>query len=112
MTRRLLWHVRLTVAGDPQDVLLTHAALLRLRAESPFMHSLRYDEARAEVSYWEEGADMLDAASLALRLWGEHRLSAALPDWKVVGLEVVERDTYQARESVSLAGTDAVPQRF
>ena len=34
---------------------------------------------------------MLDVASLALRLWNEHRESAGLPRWEVVGLEVVER---------------------
>jgi hypothetical protein len=34
---------------------------------------------------------MLDVASLALRLWTEHRESAGLPSWEVVGLEVVEK---------------------
>ena len=45
----------------------------------------------------EEGEEMIDAASLALRMWNEHRLTAALPPWRVVGLEVIDRDTYQAR---------------
>ena len=32
---------------------------------------------------------MLDVASLAMRLWNEHRHSANLPDWEIVGLEIV-----------------------
>ena len=40
---------------------------------------------------------MLDVASLAMRLWNEHRESAKLPDWEVVGLEVVEKDLRERR---------------
>lgn len=109
----LLWHVTVTVAGEPQDATAVYKALLRLRAERPFMHSLRYDERRAEICYWDEGEDMLDAASLALRMWSEHRLSAGLPDWKVVGLEVVERETFQRRLlAAPIVEADAVPRRF
>jgi hypothetical protein len=92
----------------------THAALSRLQAERPFLDSLRYDDHRAELSYWEEGATMVDAASLALRLWTEHRESAQLPPWRVVGLEVLERDVYQARQHAAgvLAAVDAAPRRF
>ena len=35
---------------------------------------------------------MLDVASLAMRLWNEHRESASLPRWEVVGLEIVEKE--------------------
>ena len=56
---------------------------------------------------------MVDAASLALRLWNEHRESAELPPWKVVGLEVIEQETYQSRHVVTpLARADAAPRRF
>ena len=56
---------------------------------------------------------MIDAASLALRMWNEHRVSADLPAWKVVGLEVIDRETYQARHlSSPLAYVDAAPRRF
>lgn len=107
----LLWHVTVTVGGPPQDFSETHAALLRLRTERPFVHSLRYDETRAEIMYWEEGDTMLDAASLALRMWSEHRDSAQLPDWTVLGLEVVERETFQLRgSSPPLAFSDVVPR--
>jgi len=108
-----LWHVTVTVCGDPHSVSTTHAALSRLQSERPFLDSLRYDERRAELSYWEEAATMVDAASLALRLWDEHRHSAGLPAWKVCGLEVLERDVYQSRQvAAPLGPVDAVPRRF
>jgi hypothetical protein len=55
----------------------------------------------------------VDAASLALRVWNEHRESADLPPWKVVGLEVIEQETYQSRHVVApLARADSAPRRF
>lgn len=108
-----LWHVTVTVAGEEQSLSSTHDGLRRLQRERPFIHSLRYDADRAEVSYWEEGEEMIDAASLALRMWNEHRVTADLPAWRVVGLEVIDRDTYQARHlSSPLAYVDADPRRF
>lgn len=109
-----LWHITVTVGGALNPLGDTHAALSRLRGERPFLDSLRYDERRAELSYWEEGASMLDAASLALRLWNEHRESAKLPPWDVIGLEVLERDVYQARQLAAgiLAAVDSAPRRF
>ncbi len=108
-----LWHVTVTVAGSPQPLTLVLGALRALQAERPFIHSLRYDEDRVELQYWEEGEEMVDAASLALRLWNEHRESAGLPVWEVVGLEVVERDTWHTRRvTTSLAQVDASPRRF
>ncbi len=107
-----LWHVTVTVAGRSQPLTFMHEALKRLQQERPFLHSVRYDEVRAELSYWEEGEDMIDAASLALRLWNEHRATAALPPWKVVGLEVLDRDTYRARHLSAPLALDAAPRRF
>jgi hypothetical protein len=108
-----LWHVTVTVGGDPHAAASTCAALSRLQNERPFMDSVRYDERKAELAYWEEGATMVDAASLALRLWDEHRESAGLPSWKVLGLEVLERDLYQARQIASpLSSVDAAPRHF
>jgi hypothetical protein len=108
-----LWHVTVTVSGDPQPLTATQDALRALHGERPFIHSIRYDEDRVELQYWEEGEEMVDAASLALRLWNEHRGSAGLPAWKVVGLEVVERETFQGRHQVTpLANSDAHPRRF
>ncbi len=108
-----LWHVTVTVGGDPHAAASTCAALSRLQVERPFFDSIRYDERKAELAYWEEGETMVDAASLALRLWDEHRESAGLPFWKVLGLEVLERDVYQARQTVSpLAGVESAPRHF
>ncbi|HNJ78379.1 MAG TPA: hypothetical protein PKX56_03405, partial [Marmoricola sp.] len=52
----------------------------------------------AEIQYWDEGNSMLDVASLALRLWNEYRSGAQLPKWEVVGLEVVSREVWLARD--------------
>lgn len=92
-----MWYVTVTVAGDPVDPVEVRAALERLSAERPFLMAGRYAADRAEVRYWEEAAYLEDAAALALRLWGEHRESAALPRWEVVGLEVLERDVFHLR---------------
>jgi hypothetical protein len=86
-----MWRVRLTVAGQPVPLGQIRAALERLVAERPFLMTARYARDRAEVGYWEEADYLEDAAALALRLWGEHRVTARLPRWQVVGLEVLER---------------------
>jgi hypothetical protein len=92
-----LWHVTVTVAGDAMEPLVVRNALRRLSDQRPFLHSLKYDGARAEIQYWEEAETLLDASSLALRVWNEHRDSAGLPRWEVVGLEVIERRVFQDR---------------
>ncbi len=92
-----LWHVTLTVSGDPVPGPLLRAALERLVEERPFMLAVRYAEDRAELRYWDEAEDVDDAAALALRIWGDHRASCGLPPWRVVGVEVIDRDTVHAR---------------
>jgi hypothetical protein len=84
------WHITLTVSGDPLEPALVRAALLRLSEERPFLDSMRFAPDAAELQFWDEGETMIDVASLALRLWDEHRESAGLPRWEVVGLEVIE----------------------
>ena len=112
-TQARLWHVTVTVAGDRHGLREVSAALTRLLRERPFINSVRYDSHRAEIRYWEESEDMGDAASLALRLWNEHRATAELPDWKVVGLEVIDQETYKSRGMATPVKTaDVVPQRF
>jgi hypothetical protein len=83
--------VAITLSGEPVEPMLVRAALLRLSEERPFLESMRFSGERAEIQFWDEGESMLDVASLALRLWSEHRDSAGLPRWEVVGLEVVEK---------------------
>jgi len=92
-----MWHVTLTVGGESVDADLIRDGLERLTHERPFLLSARYAPDRAEVRYWEEARDVDDAAAMALRLWGEHRLTAGLPSWRVTGLEVVDRATFQRR---------------
>jgi hypothetical protein len=85
------WHVRVTVAGDAVEPLLVRSALQRLSEERPFLESVSFTGSSAQLEFWDQGDSMLDVASLALRLWNEHRDSAGLPRWEVVGLEVVEK---------------------
>ena len=99
-----LWHVTLTLAGDPVEPMLVRAALSRLREERPFIDTLEFTGSSAELQYWDEGEAMLDVASLALRLWAEHRDSAGLPCWQIVGLEVVEKSIRENRTGGRTAG--------
>ena len=92
-----MWHVTLTVVGERQESSEVREALERLTHERPFLLSARYAADHAELQYWEEARDLEDAAALALRLWGEHRRTAGLPAWRVAGLEVVDRATFQRR---------------
>jgi hypothetical protein len=89
-----IWHVTLTLGGEPIERVFVRAALERLTQERPFLVSARYAPDRAELRYWEQADCLDDAAALALRLWGEHKASADLPPWRVVGLEVVDRETF------------------
>ena len=97
------WHVTLTLTGDATEQMVMRAALLRLTEERPFLDSVRFNRERVELQFWDQGETMLDVASLALRLWDEHRTSAVLPPRQVVGLEVVERHVYDERHSGSVS---------
>ena len=92
------WHVTVTVSGEPVEPLLMRSALLRFSEERPFLESMRFTGSGAEIKFWDEGESMVDVASLALRMWSEHRDSAGLPRWEVVGLEVVERSIHRNRD--------------
>jgi hypothetical protein len=102
------WHVTLTVAGFPVPEPEIRCGLERLSHEHPFLLTGRYGIDRAEVRYWEEAPDAASVAALALTLWVEHRVSCALPDWEVVGLEVVDRETFHRRGQVTLAPVSLV----
>jgi hypothetical protein len=92
-----LWHVTLSVAGPEAPLADVRRGLEQLAHDHPFLLTSRYANDRAEIRYWEEARDLQDAAAVALRLWGEHRASAKLPPWEIVGLEVLGRDTYHQR---------------
>jgi hypothetical protein len=96
-----LWHVTVTVAGPAVDREEVRVGLERLGLDHPFLMSGRYSAERAEVRYWEEAPDVHDALAMALRLWGEHRITAGLPKWSIVGLEVLDRETYRTRDNSS-----------
>ncbi len=97
-----LWHVTVVLAGEPVDVERLRGGLQQLHAEQPFLASTRYGHDRVEIAYWDEAEDVDDAAAMALRIWPEHRVSAGLPDWRVVGLEVLDRDTLRERSDRGL----------
>jgi orotidine-5'-phosphate decarboxylase len=92
-----LWHVTVTVAGPEESLEQVRNGLEAMSHDHPFLMAGRYATDRAEVRYWEEAEDVHHALALALRLWGEHRESSGLPQWTVVGLEVVDRDTHRRR---------------
>jgi len=105
---RSLWFVTVTLAGASVPARDIREALERLSHEHPFLLSGRYAADRAEIRYWEEAPDATCAADLALRLWDEHRDSASLPDWSVVGVEIVDRETFHRRGRVSGHGPGLV----
>ncbi|MFZ0323782.1 MAG: hypothetical protein WAN48_06585 [Actinomycetes bacterium] len=94
---RRLWHVTVTLAGEPLELDDVRSALARFAERHQFLLSGRYATNRAEIRYWEEGAHMRDTAARALLLWADHADVAALPPWEVVGLEVVDQETFHAR---------------
>ena len=91
------WHVTLTLAGAAVEPLLLRAALQRLEVQRPFLDSVVPAPTSVELRFWDQGESLLDVGSLAIRLWNEHRDSAKLPDWEVVGLEIVEKDLRNRR---------------
>jgi len=94
---RSMWHITLTVAGSAVPEPVIKSALERLSDEHPFLLSGRYAADRAEVRYWEEASDVATALRMAVLLWDEHAASAQLPPWRVVGVEVVDRETFHRR---------------
>lgn len=92
-----MWHVTLTVAGPAVADSVIKGALERLSDEHPFLLAGRYSSDRAEVRYWEEAPDVSSALRMAVLLWDEHIVSADLPPWRVVGVEVVDRETFHRR---------------
>ncbi|AXG77806.1 hypothetical protein [Streptomyces paludis] len=92
-----LWHITLSVSGRQAPLAEVRRGLEQLAHDHPFLLTSRYADDHAEIRYWEEARDLHDAAAVALRLWGEHRSTAKLPPWEIVGLEVIDRETYHLR---------------
>ncbi|KUF20289.1 hypothetical protein [Streptomyces silvensis] len=104
-----LWHVTLSVSGARTPLQEVRRGLEQLAHDHPFLLTSRYAQDHAEIRYWEEARDLHDAAAVALRLWGEHRQSAQLPPWEIVGLEVIDRDTYHHRIAEGYGPLPATP---
>lgn len=104
-----LWHITLSVAGEEAPLKEVRRALEQLAHDHPFLLTSRYANDHAEIRYWEEARDLHDAAAVALRLWGEHRSSASLPPWEIVGLEVIGRETYHQRLAEGYGPAPATP---
>jgi hypothetical protein len=104
-----LWHVTLSVSGKEAPLTEVRRGLEQLAHDHPFLLTSRYANDHAEIRYWEEARDLHDAAAVALRLWGEHRLTAGLPPWEIVGLEVIDRETYHQRISEGYGPLPATP---
>ncbi len=94
---RAMWHITLTVAGHAVPEPEIKSGLERLSHEHPFLLSGRYARDRAEVRYWEEATDVATALRMAVQLWDEHVDTSQLPHWRVVGVEVVDRETFHRR---------------
>lgn len=92
-----MWHVTVTVAGEPVTPDRIRNALEHLSEERPFLLAGRYAPDRAEVRYWEEASSAADAVDVAMGLWEEHRESAGLPVWSIVGVEVIDQETFHRR---------------
>ncbi|MGW2558851.1 hypothetical protein ACWCXB_06300 [Streptomyces sp. NPDC001514] len=104
-----LWHITLCVSGAEAPLKEVRRGLEQLAHDHPFLLTSRYANDHAEIRYWEEARDLHDAAAVALRLWGEHRSSAKLPPWKIVGLEVIDRETYHQRIAEGYGPPPAAP---
>ncbi|MFF8290698.1 hypothetical protein ACF068_15930 [Streptomyces sp. NPDC016309] len=104
-----LWHITLSVSGRAAPLKDVRAALEQLAHDHPFLLTSRYADDHAEIRYWEEARDLHDAAAVALRLWGEHRQTAKLPPWEIVGLEVIDRETYHLRIAEGYGPPPAAP---
>ena len=108
-TRSKLWHITLSVSGAEAPLTEVRRGLEQLAHDHPFLLTSRYANDHAEIRYWEEARDLHDAAAVALRLWGEHRSSAKLPPWEIVGLEVIDRETYHQRIAEGYGPPPAAP---
>ncbi len=104
-----LWHVTLSVSGEEAPLKEVRRGLEQLAHDHPFLLTSRYANDHAEIRYWEEARDLHDAAAVALRLWGEHRQTAQLPPWEIVGLEVIDRETYHQRIAEGYGPLPATP---
>jgi hypothetical protein len=97
-----LWLVTVTVGGNPFTDSRVRDSLEQLTAERPFVVCARYDRNHAEIRYWDECPDLDAAARQAVVLWADRDIAARLPSWRVIGLDVVDRDTARRQADVGI----------
>jgi hypothetical protein len=93
----VLWHVTITLHGKPQLSQRLAESLRSLAFAHGIGLSARYSTDTVELRYWDEGHDCRVVAGHGLDLWDEHRVSSELPNWVVVGVEVLDRQFFQRR---------------
>ncbi len=93
----VMWHVTLTLHGQPQPPELLQKGLQELAFHHGFDLSARYSPDTVELRYWDEGQDCRSVVDHALALWDEHRQDRDLPSWPVVGVEVLDRPAFRRR---------------
>lgn len=93
----VMWHVTLTLHGNPQPPEHLHSSLQELAFHHGFDLSARYAADTVELRYWDEGHDCRAVVDNALDLWDSHRQDQELPSWPVVGIEVLDRPAFRRR---------------
>jgi len=94
-----LWHITLLAAGPPAPEQQLAQGLRELCALDPGNMAARYRANQVELQFWDEGPDLQRVAASATVLWREGRAEAGLPDWSLVGLEVLDRQRWGERQA-------------
>lgn len=94
-----LWLVVLTSAGPPVDPLQLRTRLDHYTTDYAFANGVRYRSDRLELTYWDEASHVQDAIESALLMWSGSRQHLMLPQWEVVGVEILERATVRERSA-------------
>ncbi|MCB0919083.1 MAG: hypothetical protein KDC39_11015 [Actinobacteria bacterium] len=92
-----MWHVTLTLTGPPVSSARLADSLSQLAEFHPFGLSARYAIDVIELRYWDEGHDCRTVTDNAIEMWNKNRDEVRLPDWPIVGVEVLDRATFRRR---------------
>ncbi len=92
-----LWHVTVTVHGQPQTADRLQLGLQTMAFSHGVDLAARYSPDTVELRYWDEGHDCRAVVGHALDLCDDHRQDSDLPAWPVVGVEVLDRPAFRRR---------------
>jgi len=92
-----MWHVTVTLAGEPVPPERIRLGIEYLAVVHPLLLSGRFAGTRVELRYWDEGSAPASVLASALQLWEQHREIGDLPPWTVVGVEVLDQETFRSR---------------